>query len=289
MDFHHPLFESLALPLALSFAACGLMRAALGPVHGRRWAAAGVAPAIIVASAWVLGWQFSPGTVTEELPWIYAAAALLGLGLEGMRAMKRTTWLASCVLWALVLAGLSDQPLELQVATWAVGAAVIAAVLSAPAEQADATASLVVAGIGLAAVAFISGSALLFELGLSIAAAIAGCAIWLWPSARLCFGACGTVVSVIAWLTLAQGVALLTPVRSEVLLLLSGAVLMAPLMHWVRHGRGRPVVDALAVAAAASIWVAAAVTMALHGGVQASPDKSDDPYYTPRWQTPDAP
>lgn len=289
MDFHHPLFESLALPLALSFAACGLLRAALGPVHGRRWAAAGVAPAIIVASAWVLGWQLWPGTLTEELPWIYAAAALLGVGLEGMRAVRRTTWLASCVLWALVLVGLSDQPLALQAATWAVGAVVIAAVLGAPAEQADAPASLVVAGIGLAVVAFISGSALLFELGLSIAAAIAGCALWLWPSARICFGAGGAVVSVIAWLTLAQGVALLTPVRSEVLLLLAGAVAMAPSMHWIRRGRSRPVVDALMVAAAASIWVSAAVMLALHSAPQPSSDTSDDPYYTPRWQPPDAP
>lgn len=282
MDFHHPLFESLALPLLLSFAATGLLRAVLGAAHGRRWASAGVAPAIIVASAWVLGWQLWPGSLTEELPWIYAAAALLGVGLEGMHAIKRTAWLATCVLWALVLAGLSDQPLSLQLATWAVGAVVIGAVLSAPPEQADAPASLVMASIGLAAVAFISGSALLFELGLSIAAAIAGCALWLWPKARIGFGACGAVVSVIAWLTLAQGVALLTAVRLEVLLLLAGALLSGPMVRWVWRGR-RPAVDALIVAAVAALWVAAAIALALHGDAQAPQDKQDDPYYTPRW------
>lgn len=282
MDFHHPLFESLALPLLLSFAATGLLRAGLGAVHGRRWAASGAASTIIVASAWALGWQLWPGSLTEELPWIYAAAALLGLGLEGMRALKRTSWLASCVLWALVLAGLSDQPLALQAATWAVGAVALAAVLGAPPEQAGTPASLVVAGIGLAAVAFIGGSALLFELGLSLAAAIAGCALWLWPSARIGFGACGAVVSVIAWLTLAQGVALLTPVQSEVLLLLAGALLSGPMVRWVWRGR-HPAAEALIVAAVAALWVAAAVVLALHGNAQAPRDTQDDPYYTPRW------
>lgn len=279
MDVHHPLFESLALPLALSFAATGLLRAVLGAEYGRRWAAAGVAPAILLASAWVIGWQMWPGELTEELPWIYASAALLGVGLEGMRAMKRTTWLASCVLWALVLIGLSDQPLVLLLATWAVGAVVIAAVLGAPREQADAPASLLVAAIGLAAVAFIAGSPLLFELGLAIAAAIGGCALWLWPRARIGFGACGAVVCVIAWLTLAQGLALLTPVQPEVLLLLAGALTSGPLVQWLRRGR-RPAIDALIVAVLAAVWVTVAVTLALHGDAPATRDSQDTPQDT---------
>ncbi|MDM0083235.1 hypothetical protein QTI17_21800 [Variovorax sp. J31P179] len=280
MDFHNPLFESLALPLVLSFGATGLLRAVLGGVHGRRWASAGVAPAILVASAWVLGWQMWPGELTEELPWIYASAALLGIGLEGMRAMKRTTWLACCVLWALVLIGLSDQPAVLQVATWAVGAAVIAAVLGAPLEQADAPASLLIAGLGLSAVAFISGSPLLFELGLAIAAAIAGCALWLWPKVRIGFGASGAVVCVIAWLTLAQGLALLTPVQPEVLLLLACALTSGPTVQWLRRGR-RPAIDAVIVAGLAALWVAGALALALHGEAQAARQTPDTPHSTP--------
>ena len=49
MDFHHPLFQSLALPLVLSFAATGLLRAALGPGTGARGAAAGVPLALLLA------------------------------------------------------------------------------------------------------------------------------------------------------------------------------------------------------------------------------------------------
>jgi hypothetical protein len=287
MDLHHPLFESLALPLLLSFAATGGLRAllqaaGLGSENARRWAGAGVAPGIIVASAWVVGWRLWPVTLTDELPWIYAAAALLGIGLQGMRAQPRTTWLASCVLWALVLAGLSDQPLPWQAVTWAVGAVAIGAVLALPIDSANAAASLVVAALGLAAVAFVSGSALLFELGLSIAAALGGCALWLWPRARICFGACGAVLAVIAWLTLAQTVALLTPVRPAVLLLLAGALLAGPMVHGLRRGRSHPMVDPLIVALVAALWVAAALALALRDAQQL-PAGQDDPYYTPRW------
>ncbi|MDM0104499.1 hypothetical protein QTH97_06120 [Variovorax sp. J22R24] len=291
MDFHHPLFQSLALPLVLSFAATGLLRGGLGPVHGRRWASAGAGVAIVVASVWVLGWDMWPRTLTEELPWIYMAAALLGLGLEAMRAATRTTWLATCVLWTLVLAGLSDQPLALQAVTWLVGVAVIAAVLGQPAESAHAAASLVVAGLGLAAVALINGSALLFELSLSIAAAVAGCALWLWPKARISFGACGAVVSVIAWLTVAEGIALLSPVRPVVLLVLACAFIAGPIVHlagrWLR--RAPPAVSrrtwagALVVAVLAAIWVTGAVALALHDDAKAPAGGLDDPYYTPRW------
>lgn len=299
MDPHHPLFESVALPLLLSTAASGLLLGlvgrALGELQGRRWAGAGVAPAIIVASASVLGWQLWPGSITEELPWIYIAAALLGLGLEGMRAVRRTTWLASCAMWALVLAGLGDAPLAWQAGIWCAGAIVIAAVLSAPIDDATGPAGLVIASLGLAAVALVSGSALLCELGLSIAAAVAGFALWLWPRPRVCFGMAVAVVSVMAWLTLAQTVALLTPVAPEVLLLLAVALCSGPPVRWAlraaRRGRAggvapRPVSDPLIVAGIAAIWAAAAVVLALHGpNPQASAGNGDDPYYTPRWQS----
>jgi hypothetical protein len=89
MDFHHPLFQSLALPLCIAFAATGFLRGVLGTVQGARWAAVGVAVAIVGTVPWVLGWRLMPGALTEKLPWVYAAAALLGLGLEAMRAGRR--------------------------------------------------------------------------------------------------------------------------------------------------------------------------------------------------------
>ena len=81
MDFHHPLFQSLALPLVLAFAATGVLRAMLGPGAGARWAALGVPLALLVGMTWVLGWRLPPGSLTEKLPWVFLAAALLGAGL----------------------------------------------------------------------------------------------------------------------------------------------------------------------------------------------------------------
>jgi len=216
---------------------------------------------------------------------------LLGLGLEAMRAAPRTTWLATCALWTLVLAGLSDQSLTEQAVTWLVGVAVIAAVLGQSEESAHAPASLVVAGLGLAAVALINGSALLFELSLSIAAAVAGCALWVWPTARIAFGACGAVVSVIAWLALAEGIALLSPVRPVVLLLLACAFLSGPIVQWAArwfqrpppHASRRNWRGALVIAVLAAIWVTGAVALALHDDAKAPAGSLDDPYYTPRW------
>ena len=85
------------------------------------------------------------------------------------------------------------------------------------------------------------------------------------------------MVCVIAWLTLAQGLALLTPVRPEVLLLLAGALTAGPTVQWLRRGR-RPALDAVLVAALASLWVAGAVALALHGEAQAPRQTPDAPF-----------
>jgi hypothetical protein len=278
MDFHHPLFQSLALPLILAFMVTGMLRGALGAVQGRRWAAAGAAVAIVGTAVWVLGWRLPPGGLTERLPWFYAAAALVGLALEAMHAGRRTEWLTASILWALVLASLAAQPLPLMIGIWVLGTAVIRGVLNEHAARANAAAILVVASLGLAAVAKTSGSALLFELSLALAAAVAGCALWLWPFVRIAFGASGAVVSALAWLVLMQGIALLTPARPVALLLLAGAFSSGSIVRWGRRhlrrsapgaaANARPWVGPLVVAAVAALWVAAALAVALWGGVR---------------------
>jgi hypothetical protein len=287
MDFHHPLFQSLALPLCIAFAATGLLRGVLGPVQGARWAAAGVAVAIIGTVLWVLGWRLMPGALTEKLPWVYAAAALLGLGLEAMRAGRRVQWLAAGILWALVLAVLAWQPLPLKIGVWLLGLAVMRAVLKEAPRRADAIAMMVLASFGLAALAMMSGSALLFELSLALGAALAGCALWLWPVGRIAFGASGTVVALLAWLALAQATALLTPARPGALLLLAACFTSGSLVRWghrrLRRGEGRSWVETLIVAAVAALWVAAALALAYWGGVDTPAANMDDPYYKPRW------
>ncbi len=287
MDFHHPLFQSLALPLCIAFAATGLLRGVLGPVRGARWAAAGTAVAIVGTVSWVLGWRLMPGALTEKLPWIFAAAALLGLGLEALRAGRRVQWLAAGILWALVLAVLAGQPLLLTIAIWLLGLAVIQAVLNEAPRRAEAIAMLVLASCGLAALAMMSGSALLFELSLGLGAALAGCALWLWPVARIAFGASGVIVALLAWLALAQATASLTSARPGALLLLAASFTSGSLVRWghrrLRRGEGRPWVETLLVAAVAALWVAAALALAHWGGAAQPGASMDDPYYKPNW------
>ncbi len=289
MDLHHPLFQALALPLLLSFALTGLARGALGATQGARWAAAGAAVAIVATWGWILGWSSAPGSLTEKLPWACAGAALAGLGLEAVRAGRRTQWLAGSLLWALMLAVLVDQPLALRLGSWLVGVAVIHAVLNEPVDRAAAVAMLVLASFGLAGVAMTAGSALLFELSLALGAAGAGCALWLWPVARIAFGAGGAIASVLAWLALAQGTAVLTTVPPGVLLLLCGAFTSGAVVRFGRRRLGsataRPWIETLAVAAVAALWIAAAMglSLALADGAAAPAGNMDDPYYKPRW------
>lgn len=288
MDFHHPLFQSLALPLVLAFAATGVLRAMLGPGAGARWAALGVPLALLVTVSWVLGWRLPPGGLTEKLPWVYLATALLGAVLEATRADRRAQWLAAGILWAVVIVALGQQPWLPRVGSWVVGMAVIGAVVYEVPSRADVAAMLVVAGVGLALVAMMSGSALLFELSLGLAAAVAGAALWLWPVSRISFGVSGLLVAVMAWLSLAQGTALLTSVRPGAVLLLAAAFSACAFVRVVRQrlrrGEGRAWAEALVVAAVAAVWVVAALAIAQWAGPPRSGGKvPDSPYYTPKW------
>ncbi|MEJ7685820.1 MAG: hypothetical protein WKG52_01810 [Variovorax sp.] len=288
MDFHHPLVQGLALPLLLGFALTGLARGALGSTRGARWAAAGAAGAIVATAGWILGWAFAPGSLTEKLPWACAGAALAGLGLEAVRAGRRTQWLAASLLWALMLAVLADQPLALR---WQ-----LAGRRRGDPRRAERAGAACRRGgdarareLGLAGAAMMAGSALLFELSLALGAAVAGCAVWLWPKARIAFGAAGAVASVLVWLALAHGTAVLTTVSPGVLLLLCGAFTSGAALRFARHRAGkataRPWVEALVVAAVAALWVAAALglSLVLADGAAAPAGNMDDPYYKPRW------
>jgi len=277
------------MPLVLAFAATGLLRALLGPGAGARWAALGIPVALLITASWVLGWRLPPGGLTEKLPWVYLAATVLGVALEALRADRRAQWLAAGVFWAIVIVVLGQQPMLPRIGSWLVGMAVIGAVVYELPSRADTSAMLVVASVGLALVAMMSGSALLFELSLGLAAVVIGAALWLWPVPRISLGASGLLTAVLAWLSLAQGTALLTSVRPGVVLLLAAAFCACALLRVVRHrlrrGEGRAWADALVVAAVAALWVVAALAIAQWAGPPRSggavPDNT--PYYAPKW------
>ena len=291
MDLHHPAVRSLALPLAIGFVAAGALRQLGGPGAGARWAAAGVPLALLASIFLTLGWTVRPLAVIEKLPWIYALVALAGVALERWRADLLAQWLATGLLWALVVVVLGQQPMLARMGSWLVGMAVIGAALYSPPGRADAAAMLVVAALGLAALAMLSGSALLFELALALAAGVGGVALWLWPVSRIRLGACGLVVALLAWLSLAQSTALLTGAPPLAALLLAGAfsssIVVRAVRGWLHGGEPRAWVQTLCVAFAAALWVAAALALAHWGGpafgAHPAAPGADDAYYAPRW------
>src|SRR5690606_12395695 len=101
--------------------------------------------------------------------------------------------------------------------------------LRSPPERADGVAAAVIAALGLAALAFTTGYLALFQLALLLAAALGGAGLWLWPVARIRFGAAAVAVAAVGWLAIAQAALLLIPVRPSALALLAVAFAAAPL------------------------------------------------------------
>lgn len=286
MDFHHPLIQSVVLPALLALGLCAGLKA----IAGQRWAAGGTALALLLTSIWVLGWPLRWGSLLGALPWVLLGAGVLGVVLQAARADAKAQWIAMALLWAVVLLIFGSASPWLSLAAWLVGAVVLGMVASARSDTADAPAVLALAGLGLAAVAMLSASLLIFELALGGALALAGTALWLWPRARIDFGPAGRTAAAMAWLTLAYATARLTQAPVLALLLLAlGFGAAAGISRWPRVAQplwARP----LWCAAPMALCVAAAlaVTLSVGSGEAASTDapgspQNDDPYYTPRW------
>ncbi len=300
MNLHHPLVQSLLLPAGIAFVGCGLVRSAGGPGAGARWAAVAIGPALIAGTGAVAGWAVSPNTMTGKLPWVIAAGWLLGLSLEAMRASRWLQWAAASALWAAALAWLGPDSIALFLAAFAIGTLVIAAVVRESSARADASAILAMASLGLAGVAMLGASLLLFQFALGTAAALAGGALfWLWPKPRIAFGARATMPATFAWLGIAIATVRLTPTPGYVLALLAAAFGAGALVARATAWQG-PLNDEHVVASARADWrepllrgIAAALVAASAVGTMllaaptalpnAPQTTDDDAYYKPDW------
>jgi hypothetical protein len=275
---HHPLFESLALPLLLSLAAIGLFRRLAGPRH----AAVGFGLAVLLATLWMVGWTVRPAGVMQKLPWIFAGAWLLGAALDAGKADRRLQWLGLLCGWIAACWWLGTRGTLPGISYGVAGAWVLACLLRTPEDRSDAAAAAVVAALGLAGVCFVAGSLALFQLAVLLAAAVSGLALWLWPKPRVSFGATGVAVAGLAWLALAQATLLLVPARPPALALLAASFVTAPLLAqlWpASRPRSRP----LAVALLTGILAAGALALQGVQGSNGAPIEPgiDDGYYRP--------
>lgn len=282
MDLHHPLVPSLLLPLLVGLGGAALLRLALGPETGRRWAGAALGLAALLAVGWMLGWRWPAATLTERLPWLLAAAWALALVLAAWGGRRAVAWSWAALVWALVVAwggGLGWVGLA---AAAILGAGILAALLNSPADRASAAAALVVASLGLAGVAVQSGSLVLFQCAVALAAATGGVALAVWPRARVLFGVAALVAAGLAWLLLAQVTLLRTSASPLALLLLVAVFWIEPLLRRLPLPGRRPLVEPLAVAVLAGALAAGAVALAT--AQQAAPAaQDDDAYYEPKW------
>ena len=92
---HHPLFQSVVLPLLLSLIGIGVLRA----VSGRDRAAAAIGLAVLAATIWLMGWQTPPTAVMQRLPWIFAGAWLVGIALDAAVASRFLRWSCLGLAW----------------------------------------------------------------------------------------------------------------------------------------------------------------------------------------------
>lgn len=293
MDTHHPLFRSLVLPFVLAFLSTALLHRILGPVKGRRWAPAAAPFALVFATIWVLGLRSAPAGMLEKLPWAEAAGAVTGLAMQSVRRGPWVAWIGGTAVLGLILSDLGIPSAAWGAACWFAGSAVVGAAVSEPMESSGAPASLVVASIGLAVVALMGGSALLFELGLVLGFAVAGTALRLWFTARLPFGWSGLIGVTTAWVALAYCTVSMSAIRPAALLLLACAFLSGPILRLASRRRGeghmhpasqvRSWIRPAATAGIAAIWVILAMALTYFTGSEPSGDAAGNPYYTPRW------
>jgi hypothetical protein len=275
---HHPLFQSVVLPLLLSLVGIGLIRSASGPSR----AGAAVGLAVLAATIWFMGWPRQPAGVMQKLPWIFALACVLGIALDTLLRNRFLQWLCLGIAWIAASWWLGDGGYPRNIAYWIAGLAVIAWLLRAPPDRADGVAAAVIASLGLAGVCFAAGSLALFQLALLLAAALGGMGLWLWPKARIRSGAAVVAVAALAWLALAQAAMLLTPVRPASLALLAVAFVTAPLLARLWRS-STPLAAPIAVAVLAGLLAAGALVLQSGSGQASGTARAngsgDDAYY----------
>ena len=283
---HHPIFESVLLPLALAFLLAGVLRVTAGP--GRAGAAVGIA--VLASVTWMSGWSTRPAGVMQKLPWILALAWMAGLVLDRRRFGVFVRWLALLACWLAASWWMDAASFGRATAFGLLGGLVIALQLRSAPERADGVAMSVVAALGLAALAFQAGSLALFQLCLILAAALGGAALWLWPRSRILYGTAALAVACIGWLALAQATALLLPARPASLGLLalafSAAAVATPVIRRMAV-RTRGLAAPLVVAFLAAASVSAALSLQDVAGSDGGPATGasaveDDAYYPGR-------
>ena len=273
MDYHHPVVQSVLQPVIVAFAFTGIFNLIGGPRWGVRLASAAVIVTLLIAVLQLLGMPpWLPRTGMQKLPYVVFIGLLLGIGLE-TQPQKPTqvlalglVWLALVHLW-LAWPQLRNPTLSLIVqfgALLAIAALIFWRMVSVREQDLTPVVMTLLAAIGVAGVAFLSGSLSIAQLSAALAAALGGFALWSWPKLRFPFGTVGIVGVGSALLALAALTLFLTdasPIALTMLVLVFFAnTVSARLTPKTENLRG--VLDPVFLALVAAIPVALAMVLA---------------------------
>lgn len=273
MDFNHPAVQSVLLPLLIAFALSGAIRY-IGGVHwGSRLAGAAISASMLIAIVQLLGLPpWIPRTGMQKLFYVVAVGLLFGATVELQAQNRNRTFSAGLVgltlsyLW-LAWPQLNNPSFSLiaQLGMLYFVAAVSFWRLAELREQnLTPIVMLVLAAIGLAGVAFVSGSLSIAQLSIALAAAAGGFALWNWPVYRFPFGTVGVTGSGIAFLALLAVTLLLTdasPIALTTLILIFFANIISRRLPG-GTGRLRDVLDPIYLALVAAIPTGLAIILA---------------------------
>ena len=214
MSVDHPVIQSALIPLVVSFALAGVMRALGGFGSGDRSATAAIPAAVLTAYFLTLGMpSWPPSGGLAKWPFV------VGLSFLGALVMAYTSlsvaWTRGLAIAALLLAlawiawplvGNGRLASMIGAGALMLGGGVVlwrtARGTKAP-PSAEPLAMLVVASAGLAGVALVSASLSIAQMAGALAAAAGGVALWNWPIARFAFGTEGAIGAVIPLASLA--------------------------------------------------------------------------------------
>ena len=202
VDFHNPAIQSVLQPLIIAFALAGTIRFFGGMRWGSRLASVAVTAALLLVIVQLLGVPpWVPRTGMHKLSYVVLVAMLLSvivavvLESRGQIFSVGLFWLALSYLW-LAWPRLRNPSLDLiaQLGLLYTMAALTLWRLVDLREQSIAPLIMILlAAIGLAGVAFVSGSLSIAQIATALAAAVGGVTLWNWPTVRFPCGAAGVV------------------------------------------------------------------------------------------------
>ncbi len=262
------------MPALLGFVLTGAVRLANGRARGPYVAGAAVALNFAAVYFLIIGIPpHPPADEMDKLVYGVAGGAVLGFGLDFLRLPAFFRWLlfpAGCgaLLYWLELPGVESAGVWALAGLGALWLASIAALWRLEAEREaglNPVVKLLIAALGLAAVAMLGGATEVSHLAVALAATLFGFCVWNWPTSVFPYGAAllmgaGGALFLLAWIAALYYDSVSLPALA-ILLLVFFADLAARHLH-LGDGRAARAAAPIMLAAVCCVPVLCAVALA---------------------------